>query len=310
MIGETSSRSSCAGRSGQHGEAPVVPAARHRGGGARRRLEQRDEVAAGDVGDDVGADQRGGDRLVLVRGGRPGVGARSGARRRSRRRSATSTVTAPSNARRVRTSRPPSTSSTSTAAGAPRSGMVQAALRCGQIQRSEHDLAFDRLVPRQPGAGRRDELVDRHDGGRCASACSACRCCNCRKRDHERQRRRRPSTSSRVASVSSSPSPASAAPGGPSTPNCQRRLVLARRRAVGVEQVALVEHRVGDRAGMIPADGHRCFPDVRWSTRFRRGTGNERADRVVEIEQAACGTCTRSARRWCRGSAAAIPSSG
>ena len=38
-------------------------------------------------------------------------------------------------------------------------------------------------------------------------------------------------------------------PGGPSTPNCQRDLVLGRLAAVGVEQVALVEHGVGDRSG-------------------------------------------------------------
>ena len=46
----------------------------------------------------------------------------------------------------------------------------------------------------------------------------------------------------------SSPSPASAAPGGPSTPNCQRTWFL-RGGPVRVEQVALVEHRVGGEPG-------------------------------------------------------------
>ena len=48
------------------------------------------------------------------------------------------------------------------------------------------------------------------------------------------------------ASRAGSPTPASAAPGGPSTPNCQRTWFLPGAGAVGVEQVALVQHRVGD----------------------------------------------------------------
>src|ERR1700722_885030 len=62
-----------AGRAGQHRETAVLTASGHRVGGLWRRLEERDEFAANDFRDDVGADQGTGYRVVFLRSRATGV---------------------------------------------------------------------------------------------------------------------------------------------------------------------------------------------------------------------------------------------
>ncbi len=208
-----------AGRSGQHGEAAVVPAAPRRGRGARRRLQQRDEATAGDGGDDVRADHRRGDRLVLVRRGRSGVGdgqAHAGhpvvvCDLDGDRAEQAPGGSVPAGRPRVPRRRP---------RRVPRRAWSTSVA----VQTDSAVRARSRVRRPRPTSARRPAGVmssSTGTGRRCASVCSACRCCNCRNRTTSVSVPP-PSTSSRVSSVPSSPSPASAAPGGPSTPNCQR----------------------------------------------------------------------------------------
>ena len=122
-----------------------------------------------------------------------------------------------------------------------------------------------------------------------------------------RRRRRRPSSRHCNAISRVLAEPASAAPGGPSTPNCQRTWFLLER-PVGVEQVALVEHRVGDGAGRARRSQRRSWPaaSAPVATRPPRQPGH----RLLPRGEPVPGPVVGRARRARRGRAAASRCSG
>ena len=143
---------------GQNGEATVLTTSRHRVDGRSRRVEQRDELAVDSLGDQMRADERGRDRVVLVIRWRTGIAyldadARDAAVEMCRQAqlpvelSAGAHQSAAVDGFDVRT-----------AGDADRNRLSRCEI--GDGERTERQFAFHRLVPRQPGLTRRRQLVD------------------------------------------------------------------------------------------------------------------------------------------------------
>ena len=131
----------------------------------------------------------------------------------------TPTVNAAPTSRRVRTSRPPSTDSTSVAGAAVSDsdhGWAGSSIAKGPNDVS-HSIASSQVSHEPVG------VISSSTGSKRPppASRSARRCCSCRKRT-TRVIACAPSTRNCAAMVSSSPIPASAAPAGPKTPHCQR----------------------------------------------------------------------------------------
>ena len=255
MIGEPSSRSSSPSVAGQERPAPVLAEAVDEVAGLGRRVDHRHERAALGLDEQVGTEQRGaggvGPRgrpvrvLVVHLDAQPGQRPVRGRRHRDPR------------------GQRPATSYDGPGGCAVRSGDLLDVLggthaggrlgRPGQRE-AEHQLLLDGLVPGQLGAavdvqplaGLAVGVVDLavlelqeaevdDDGGRVADVAQ-----------HGVHRHAR-----RLAE------PAVGGTGRPEDAELPAVAVLVRAGAVGVEQVALVEHRVGDGAGGLqPLGGH------------------------------------------------------
>ena len=243
------------GRSGQHGEATMVPASGDGAVGRCRWLEKRYEVAVGYRGNEVRADERHGDGVVFVVNGRSGVP--------HRHRQAHEPVIWLCRDIQLRVQ-------CATAADQPacvdrldvgaRVDVDRKVLRQVRIdvERPERDLPFDGLVPAHPGLRSRYEFVGRlvraaadvlldapvlqlqeahHDRYRCLAP----------RRDQHLRGQRVVLADAGVGGARGSEHA--------ELPPC---LVLPGVGAIRVQQIALVEHRIGDGAGPVPVrGGHR-----------------------------------------------------
>ena len=281
--------------------------------GRVRRLEQRDERGAVRLEQQVGADQASAaDRGVLAVAtasgcslshgdGQPeqavvrlGVGARAAA------------AAASGGARSGRPAAPAASSSGSTSSP-PATVAAGRVDRLGQGERGQRDLAA--RPPRPSVSTVAPSTVERGDRSYWPPSASALHLAHLQLEeaqvdgDRRRSARRgREQALHRHAGLLAEARRAAAA-AGPSTPNCQRDWFLLRAGPVGVEQVALVEHRVGDRRGRVDVEA-----PVTATTSSRPASSVR--DRLVPADQPVPGAVVGEPRERRRGRAGSSRCSG
>ena len=216
----------------------MLSAARHRVDRRRGRVEQRDEPTLGDFSDEVRADQRCGDCVVLVGDRRAGVAFGEADAQQSvvglgTQRQFTTEIAAGAH-------QPPAVDDLDVGAPGDRDRKCLQRRQLGGVERPERQLAFHRLVPTEPRSRPGDEFVDRYEIA-AALVTFGCSALQLQEPHHDSQRGIRFRVENQLSRHGVVLADAAlGCPVGTEDAELPARLVLPRVGPIWVEQVALV----------------------------------------------------------------------